>query len=252
LINQLPFDSAWLRTSSREGIIAATLSDVRQHADVIWSIGTPADTMPRLMQRIVDSTRTVEQFNSAGPLDPLVLAEIVRRSLDVPVPKQTSAPEGLRPLLEAITRAKYLTIVLGENAFEPGLADATLSMLVRWCWDLNGTRRANVLKLDPAPTSRSVYRWRTNRSLPETDNVIHEIRIRLQSNDPNASMIVVSVGAKDPGRSQSEIHIPTATIGVHRRGAMIRGDGTVTQSLSSIASTNLPTIAELLADESAV
>ncbi len=240
-LEQSSFASAWQRTSGRDGVVSATLADIRQHADLLWFVGNPQGSAPRLDQVIASDRVPIMEHAASLDLDDLASLTLATRE---PHPHLLSPP--LARLALEIESSRFFAVILGNDAFAPDDADAGSSLLVQWIWTLNRHRRAVAVYLDDAATSRSVYRWRTNRSLPTVPAVPSTLTIRIESDAATSSRCDIQFGTTDPGPGRAEHFVPCSVVGVHHRGAKVRGDGTVTLPLASIATSSLPTATQWL------
>ncbi len=240
LLDQSPLTQSWQLTSSRDGVISATLGDVREHADLLWLIGDVEASAPRVKEVLTRNKPDLRVIETSGPLDLDTLASL---SLATRNPGTTHAMQSIAELKEAIESAKYFAVVLGDDAFAAEFADAALSLLIQWTWSLNATRRAVALHLDDAATNRAVYRWRTNRSLSnihDNESGAEALTFRIGESVVDHSHVDVAIGTRDPGTDQANVFVPCSVIGIHETGARIRGDGTVTMPLAKIAESALP------------
>lgn len=191
--------------ASREGFIAATLGDVKKHADLIWVIGNVADQTPRL----------AEHF----PPD----ADV--RSL-APFSIDDVAALAMRPDDETFGAARYVAIVLAHDAF-----DADESLVVAQWWSklivrANRHRRVVQLVMDPSQTIRSVAGWTSNQSLAASERPTD---VRFGNSVGGHARL--QIGGIDPGPELADAFVATTVPGIHRRDAVIRGDGAVTLGL---------------------
>ena len=239
VIDQSPLTQSWQRTSSRDGVISATLGDVREHADLLWLIGDVESSAPRMKEVLTRDKPSMRIIETPGPLDLDTLASL---SLATRTPGTIHVSQSIAELANAIEISEYFALVLGGDAFTAEFADAALSLLIQWTWSLNAKRRAVALHLDDAATNRAVYRWRTNRSLDNIDNNesgADALQIRIGECVVDHSPVDIAIGTRDPGIDEANIFVPCSVIGVHEAGAKIRGDGTVTMPLAKIAESSL-------------
>lgn len=240
LLDQSPLTQSWQLTSSRDGVISATLGDVREHADLLWLIGDVESSAPRMKETLTRNKPDLCVIETPGPLDLDTLASL---SLVTRNPGTTHAVQSIAELAAAIESSKYFAVVLGDDAFATEFADAALSLLIQWTWSLNATRRAVALHLDDVATNRAVYRWRTNRSLGNIDDsgsAAEALTIRIGESVVDHSPVDIAIGTRDPGIDKANVFVPCSVIGIHETGARIRGDGTVTMPLAKIAESDLP------------
>lgn len=240
VLDQSPLAQSWQRTSSRDGIISATLGDVREHADLIWMIGDVESSTPRMKEVLMGNRPSRRVIATPGPFD---LDSLAALSLASRMPGAPITQPDMSELAEAIESSKYFAVIIGDDAFADRLADAALSLLIQWTWSLNAKRRAVVVRLDEAATNRAVYRWRTNRSLGSVQEISHGVgtlTVRIGESIADHSKVDVAIGTCDPGVGRASVFVPCAIVGVHEAGAKIRGDGTVTLPLAKITDSDLP------------
>src|SRR6056297_2349007 len=154
-IDASPTRQAMATAVSREGVVAATIADVRRHADQIWLLGIRPEQYPRLLERLIDPDRPATVHRSPSGITADDLASLVLADPNAPT------TDGTRTLASS----RYLTVVVGDHAFRPVEAEAAAELLVQWIHRLNANRRAVIVQLDRASTDRCVAAWRGNRSL---------------------------------------------------------------------------------------
>ncbi|TWU24978.1 hypothetical protein Pla52o_12750 [Novipirellula galeiformis] len=239
LVDETASAEAWRAAISREGTLAATLGDIRTHADVLWTIGEVDAETPRLRERIdADQKRWVQ----SSSLDAESLAEIAFAIRAETVPEDSGTA-----VTEAIRASAYLAIILGRHAFVDSEATATAEMLCKLLWHLNQKRRAVVLQLDDAATNRSVTAWQSNTVISSiAGNETRKIDLRLGTPPDGARPVRLQIGGIDRGKAFAEVFLPASTIGIHRDAVVVRGDGTVTLPLVAVTASVQPTPIERL------
>lgn len=250
-IPQSPSEQAWDQAVGRETSLTATLGDALVHADLVYSLGDLADSLPRLATRFTDHQLTVHSL----PTLTLPVMTRLNQALHQPGGK-TVAEETVEPLLQQMQTASYTVFLVGPNAFESASATVLAEQFCRWVAAMNRPaksdaqllQRAVCLRFDPLQSIRNVFRWRRNDITglaPKTGPV----SIRL-GNCPSADTeqrALIQIGGDDPGRLAAEIFLPAEQAGIQRSGTVIRGDGTVTLPLvSATATRNLPSTSEWL------
>lgn len=241
VIDQSPVTRSWQLTSSRDGVISATLGDVREHADLLWLIGSVESAAPRIKEVLIENKPSLQVIQTPGPLDLDTLASLALATRDSIT---IHAKPVIAKLAEAIESSKYFAVVCGDDAFDSKFADAGLCLLIQWVWSLNAKRRAVAMHLDDAATNRAVYRWRTNRSLAnvcESESGPNSLTVRIGASVFDPTPVNIAIGTCDPGMDRAIAFIPCSIVGVHESGARIRGDGTVTMPLAKITHSDLPT-----------
>ena len=181
------------RAISRDGLISATLGDVRRYADLVLLIGQPELAYPRLLERfasdglVAGRTRQRVSIELRDAADrgaaPFALAEQPTARLAVSpaelavliaqwqrTDEPSAAPPALAPELTArLHRAEYIAVILGPDAFAPwGLlggeleAAGLLAAVARW----NRHRRAVLVASDASASFRQVAVWRSGFAGP--------------------------------------------------------------------------------------
>jgi formylmethanofuran dehydrogenase subunit B len=182
---------------------------------------------------------------------------------------------GATTLAERLAAAKYPVIAFAASAFgtepHPDLTVRALSALVR---DLNAKGRAALLPLggaDGETTANQVSAWHSGfavrqsfhggmpeyrprdggaERLLESGGADALIWVSTLSNEPPPAADIPTLALGHPAmrfEREPEVYIPLAVPGVHRAGAIHRGDGVALLPLSAIADSQLPTSADIFA-----
>ncbi|MEM9588147.1 MAG: hypothetical protein AAGA03_12770 [Planctomycetota bacterium] len=210
----------------RDGTVSATLASVSAHADFVWLIGDADACWPRLRSRWLEPMtheRGVVILDDSLGLSVTELGTRLRR-----LPNDT----------------KYIAVCVFPGAFEPGEETAAAVLLNRCVIQKNETTRAVLVVVDDLATDRAVHAWQTNELLPVTSP---ECPAMIQLGDvQREASCMVQIGGFDRGPSRSDVFLPAGTAGIHRRGTVIRGDGTVTLALSAPRPSSLPSAVDTL------
>ncbi len=238
-IDESPTRSATRAAIARDGIISATLGDVRKHADVIWVLGNPESELPRLWERL-------KQTDNASPRVVRSQSETVTANelADIAYTLKGGSTDRVAGV-EEIASAKYFAIIIGPDAFAVGQELAAAEMLIKLVLDLNlgdgdSSRRAVLVSIDPAATLRALVAWQSNDVLPTTSAPID---VRIGNPIANSPAAKIQWGGTDPGNDLADSFFPAIVAGVHHSDAIIRGDSTVTLPLSMIAPATLGRVA---------
>ncbi|TWT96424.1 formylmethanofuran dehydrogenase [Neorhodopirellula pilleata] len=231
--------AAMLATVSRDGIVSATLAEVRAHCDSIGFFGDVESTYPRIGQKL-----SLERFEPASikrwfRVD---AEELARQFVEL----ASASPQPLRD-------SNYTAVLVGPDAFVEGEEAITSSMISRWVRKRNENTRTVCVTLDPAATLRSVCLW-TNNTIPgsesfQSDSEQHfDIRLgsplNRQSNPADWQ-----IGGVDPGASLAKVFSPASQAGIDHASMMIRGDGSVSLPLVRKRDQGLTTPSAMLASE---
>ncbi|EGF27107.1 molybdopterin-binding domain-containing protein [Rhodopirellula baltica] len=238
----------------RDGIVAATLSEVVTHADLVWLIGEVDPAWPRLEEKL-----RLESAVSSATHGKRQVKRWERWTADF-AGRMHHAIEHLDTTEEGSefqTRGKhfhessYAAIVIGPGAFDADEAEMTAAMVARITRRRNESARCVCVTLDPAATLRSVHAWQTNESLAsivsdsETDStpVIRLVGIGHRMSDDRS--VDLQIGGCDPGVEHAKAFMPASP---WADSMVIRGDGSVTLPLQVPAalSVNSPTAIEQL------
>ncbi|TWT79995.1 hypothetical protein CA13_14070 [Planctomycetes bacterium CA13] len=223
-LDDFPSAVAWRLATSRDGIVSATIGDIRRHADVVWMIGDVSSGHPRIAERIrLDAKIGLE----TSTLDAETLADLY----------YDLRHGGEGHVVKPIREAKYLAIVLGCDAFSESQAIPIAELLVKMVWFLNQTKRAVALQLDGSATNRAVAAWQTNcglSSLSAQTRRDWNVDVRIGDAFQKKVPVELQIGGCDPGRQSAQAFLPAATVGVDRAGVIMRGDSAVTMPLARI------------------
>lgn len=246
-----PSIEALLQTASRDGIVSATLADVATHADLVWMIGRVDQAWPRLAEKLrlerngCSETR-VQRFEQC------TADELSRFAAAIGGEEVSySASDELACHVDAWTASEYAAILIGPEAFASGEESLSATMLARLIRQRNAKKRAVLLTLDAASTLRSVCLWSSNTSPVATADVqcVSGFDIRIGSplgeKSPTAK---VQTGGCDPGPELAAAYRPSSIAGLHRRGMVIRGDGSVSLPLAAALKSDLRSEIDLLND----
>lgn len=265
------------RAVERDGLIAATLGELRQRADSVVFIGDPTRDCPRLFER----------FLSSGP------AELVRQR------RFLSLGEAI---VGDFPSAQYTHFSVGDNEVHHRLAEARMVLrhgrsdsggvadwlregtYTGWLWssdaldplaasalvgligDLNRDRRAVAVSLSGDATFRSVATWLSGFSGPvnfagatpelceKTTAAALPAIIWLQPYPtapppPVDDRFLVVIGMADAEVvDRADFYLPASVPGIDVSGSTVRGDGTVCLPLHAARSSALPSAATRLAE----
>jgi len=255
--------AALRRAISRDGMISATLGDVRRHTDCLWILGNgPPQTMPRWRERIESMDAKVRTLHWPAGVSANQLADL----LDALRHDQRPASPALGQVYDHFSQARSIAIVWFDDGFKPtetlsekgSEADSAATMLLELVLHLNDpqlheSRRGVLVTLDEAQTARSVSLWRCNEVAQDRFLSLigdqHPLSIHLGVPPKTIPLpITIQVGGRDGGPEVSEAYAPTAIAGVHHRDMIIRGDGSVSLPLQSIADSHFPAVTAWLAE----
>lgn len=261
------------RASERDGIVAATLSELRQRADAVVIIGDPVDECPRL----------IERFLASGP-DPLAASRRFlslgeTRIAGLPADRYTHVQVGRGDLHRLLAEARgALRVGKGDaSGMAAWLREATYS---GWVWsseeldplaagtligmttELNRERRAVLVPLASDTTLRSVATWLSGLSGPVdfgsgTPQLLEKptptaLTLWLQPYPtapppPLEDSFLVVLGMADAELAErADLYLPAGVPGIDFAGSTFRGDGTVCLPLHAVRDCGLPSAADLL------
>ena len=245
------------RAISRDGMIGATLADVRRHADCVWVLGNRDNqVLPRmgeLGEQLSTGATQILWPHGARPHAIGDLLDAIRQKEPPPDPETAE-------IYRCIRMTNYFAVICCDDAFDEVEADAASSLLIELISYLNASdregaasersRRAVLVTFDSAQTSRCVALWRRNEGIRrhERQSDGDSPLIRIGDSFGDASPVAVQVGGRDPGSQKAAVYIPVATEGIHRADMVVRGDGAVTLPLGQIAESELPTASEWLSE----
>lgn len=255
---------------ARDGMMAATLADVCRHSDFIWIIGDVDAETPRLRDRL---ERTGAELHHTPTLSLQRLSELQQRvgRIDASAGRSEKPGDADEASVEAervfrrIRRSRYVTIVLGDEAFESGHEVAGCEGLNRFIarWNESAvpigdagmedearcSSRIVLLRFTPDPNLRGVLWWRNNEIRSGWSNVTGPVEVRLGARPQgHPAPVQLQIGGRDPGVELAHAFIPAGTPGVGAPGMTIRGDGSVTLPLSAWAECNVPMRMHVLRD----
>lgn len=223
--------AAMLETISRDGIVSATLAEVRSRCDSIALFGAVESAFPRINEKL-DLGRfedeTIKRWPSVGA------EELAEQFVDL----AAASPEPLN-------QSTYAAVVVGPGAFLAGEEEITSGMITRWVRKRNETVRAVCVTLDWAATLRSVCLW-TNNQVPG-DVSVSQYDVRLGSPLNGQSRPArIQIGGTDPGSKLASTFTPASVAGIHHRSMMVRGDGSISLPLLGSVVSDLETPLEIL------
>ncbi|TWU06405.1 molybdopterin-binding domain-containing protein [Stieleria varia] len=245
----------------RDGVIAATIADVRQHADLIVTVGSIDRCTPRLRERL-SGDRSVQWRSLGSCISATHLADLlmaVRHGS--PVESNDSFNAQSQDPCTHLSTARYIAFIVADDA----LADADnvigASLLLQLIVQLNQQsldpttrRRAVLMALDPLQSLKAVLGW-NGIPLPMLGTDSTAVDIRIGNPLPESPPAKLQIGGRDPGEAIAEVFIPASQAGVHVADMVIRGDGTVTLPLQPVLGGSLSdpvTIVEQFIGTSAV
>ena len=241
---------ALLQVTSRDGIVSATLADVATHADLVWMIGEVEQTWPRIAEKL--RLQSDSEIRASKVMASKVTVQRVTQWSADEVTELASAIEHSDKHHEFASQwssAKYAAILIGPQAFAAGEADLCATMLARLVRRRNTEARCVLLTLDAGATLRSVCLWNTNQSpssKPISENRRHfDIRIGSPWN-ADSPAAYLQIGGRDPGPELASAYRACSIAGLHHRGMVIRGDGSVSLPLEAVRDEKLPRVAELM------
>ena len=253
VIQQSAARAAMQRTISRDGMIGATLADVRMHADFIWIIGNrDQKILPRINELTLPAGNQIAQIWSPLGVTAAQLGDL----LDAIGRQEHPQDKSLAGIYEAALHAKYFAVIWVDDGFDPVEADAASALLLELIAVLNDpsrreSRRAVFVTFDEGQTGRSVSLWRRNEVPGNAGHLFSDDRsvvIRFGEPVESAEPVSIQVGGRDAGIEFANVFVPTAVEGIHRADMMIRGDGAVTLPLQPFAMSDLPTSCEWLSE----
>ncbi|KLU07758.1 hypothetical protein RISK_000275 [Rhodopirellula islandica] len=221
----------------RDGIVAATLSEVVAHADLVWLIGEVNPAWPRLEEKL-----RLESVGSGASVGKRHGKRWERWTADfagrmhhaIEHPEATEEGSEFQTRSSHFRDSQYAAIVIGPGAFDADEAEMTAAMVARIIRRRNELARCVCVTLDPAATLRSVHAWRTNESLApmmsgseiDSTSVIRLVGIghRRSGDRP----VDLQIGGHDPGEEQAKAFLPASP---WTTSMVIRGDGSVTLPL---------------------
>ena len=230
-----PTARAVQRTIARCGVVAATLADVKQHADAIVVLGDIDKSVPRLVQKL-GSSATIDVLD-ADELSANAIAEL-----------SASIREGRR-----YTDNTYVAFILDIEAFAKEDADPVVELLIETIIWMNSSarekaQRAVLVTLDPLASLRCVSAWSNDQRLLVTDDFENAgLTIQLGELPSDRAPVGIQIGGSDPGPSRAEVYLPASTAGIHHADAVIRGDSTVTLPLEKLQVSSVPSVADWIA-----
>lgn len=276
-------DDRFAEPFGTRGGILTTLGDAAAGHQTMILIGDPEAAWPRFHQRVRGVKKLITWTNTCRVAARLAeLRRQLRPSLPLASPHLTDL--DLVATAEAIREAEGVVFFVDPKVAAAECARTLWASVGGLIADLNGSRRATLLRFDPQMTLRSVFAWtqqRTARHSQEAD-AIRDGDILRQGEEVDLAVILTpwhtkSEGPADPSgdwektiglrwRHQitigqrsitanagqglewqpSRLHLPASTPGVSHPGVVIRGDGSVTLPLFAGAGTALPAVSAWL------
>lgn len=197
------------------------------------------------------------------PCDPVQLPEVTAalhalvagRSLNV----KAIAGIAIADLVNLATRlkqAKYAVLVWVAKDLDYPNAELTIQQITQTAVTLNESTRAGALALggsDGDTTVNYAHTWLSGLAIHQEALPLHDALIWVNSFSPdkpapNTSSPTVVIGSPAMKfEKQPDVFIPIATPGLDCAGTMFRVDSSVVLPLKKSRETNLPTLAEVLA-----
>jgi hypothetical protein len=261
--------AAYREAFSRDGMILTTLGDAAAAHQHVILIGDPAESWPRLTQRLAGVTEVYRWQRTDRLADRL--AEVRMRLRGVAPSRSADGPAVQDPgavvdadLAHTVNTCQTATSVVFVVA--PGAVDADDARLF-WktlggmLGELNRRIRCTLLRFDDSATMRNVAAWTGQTRTPPVmestssayDLVVHLVPWDESSVDPPGFLASTSryirIGISSPDSQAppgAVCQLNTSTPGIGRPGVVIRGDGSVTLPLGAIAKTRLASPAEVL------
>jgi hypothetical protein len=237
---------ALMQVTSRDGIVSATLADVATHADLVCMIGEVEHAWPRISEKLrLQSASDVSRHSSE-----IVVRRVTQWSAD-DVAELASAlrhRDEHHEFADQWISARYAAIIIGPRAFVAHEEDLCATMLARLVRQRNAEARCVLLTLDTAATLRSVCLWNTNEvpsSKTDHDHSVFDVRVGSPLGVDSAAARV-QIGGLDPGPELALAYRACSVAGLHHRGMVIRGDGSVSLPLAAVREERLPRVVELM------
>ncbi len=240
------------RTISRDGVVTATLGDIRTHAETIWLIGECESRWTRLPRQL---ERPAGQLIQSASVSASMIAGLIenRRNRDLRIDHDAGLTSAEQ---ETILQSNSLAVILTDAPFAEGEAIAAADLLVKFISESNTAiderrlRRAVLVNLTAHSNLAAVMLWARNQSLVDTlTELPPEIRIgsphrKHLANEP--PQVKLQIGGIDPGPELARCFLPSGRPGIHSAATTLRADGSVTLPLTKQCDTSLPMRLELL------
>ncbi|MCM2371298.1 formylmethanofuran dehydrogenase [Aporhodopirellula aestuarii] len=248
-----PSIQALIEVISRDGIVSATLADVATHADLVWMIGDVEKTWPRLLAKLRRKSANggkngVMRFGSCSA-DALAEFAAATESASRLAGQTTAKASCPTQKIDRWHSAQYAAIIVGPGAFKAGEETISATMLCRIARLRNQNTRCVLLTLDAAATLRSVCLWKTNESPASVEDQLTNAAFDVRLGSPRCSdsrPAALQIGGVDPGPRLAKAYRASSIAGLHRRGMVIRGDGSVSLPLSAPIPSDMVTPGEVL------
>jgi formylmethanofuran dehydrogenase subunit B len=197
------------------------------------------------------------------PCDPALLPEVTSalNALVTGKPLKASQVAGIQmsalvDVAERLKQAKYAVLVWISKDFDYMHAELTIQQITQTVAALNESTRAGGLALggsDGDTTVNYAHAWLSGLAIGEETLPVHDTLIWVNSFSPDKTTPDTGVPTVVIGNSnirfetEPDVFIPIATPGLDCMGTMIRVDSNVILPLKQTRETNLPTLAEVLA-----
>lgn len=266
--------AAYREAFSRDGMILTTLGDAAAAHQRVILIGDPADSWPRLIQRLAGVAEVYRWQRTDRLADRLAEVRMrlrggsPNRSAHDPAAHDPAAHDpaagvdaDLAHTVNTCQTATSVVFVVAPQAVEPADARLFWKTLGGMLGELNQQIRCTLLRFDDSATLRNVAAWTgQTRTPPATastssayDLVVHLVPWGESSASPPDFLAPTSryirIGVSSPdsqSSSDAACQLDTSTPGIGRPGVVIRGDGSVTLPLGGIAKTRLASPAQVL------
>ncbi|MGB4812375.1 MAG: formylmethanofuran dehydrogenase [Methylophilaceae bacterium] len=274
-----------MRVLQSTGWQTTTLTEVKNHADVILCIGTNiVSHNPRFFERFVDvdgmfvsaknrqvivlgntqnnsnikSDALEAAWNLPCRADDLPSVTITLRALVAGKPLKATEVAGLKmadlqKLADTLKAAKYAVIAWVAKDLDFPQAELTIQNMTEMVATLNLTSRAAGLPLggsDGDTTVNYANTWLSGFILNDED-VDHDVVVWVNSlgnnqPSPKTQQPLIALARQAPTDIIPEVFIPVATPGIDSNGLLFRVDGSVTLPLKKLRSSSLPTLSEIV------
>lgn len=269
--------AAMRRTVERDGLVAATLGELRQRADSVVFIGDPTRECPRLFERFLASgpSPLVRQRrflslgearvgNLAGPQYTHMAFgddEVHQRLAETRWALRTGRSDACR-IADWLREGVYTAWLWSSDSIDSLAASALVGLI----GDLNRERRAVAIPLSGDATFRSVATWLSGFSGPvdftgavpqlcETATaaalpaVIWLQPFPTAPPPPADGRFLIVIGMADADViARTDCYLPAAVPGIDLAGSTFRGDGTVCLPLHAVRRAPLPSAAARLGE----
>jgi formylmethanofuran dehydrogenase subunit B len=197
------------------------------------------------------------------PCDPTQLPELTAALHALVAGKPLTATKiagiaiaDLEGVANRLKQAKYVTMIWVAKDLDFPHAELTIQQITQTVIELNKTTRAGALAMggsDGDTTVNYAHTWLSGLAIHEEVLPEHDALIWVNSFSPdkalpktNAPTIVIG-NPNMQFETEPDVFIPIATPGLDCAGTMIRVDSNVILPLKKVKESNLPTLAEVLA-----